>query len=477
MGHVEMRLHRWKKRVLFLACAMALSLPAAGQAEDVVPQSQAQIMLSFAPLVKKASPAVVNIFTKKTVAQSRRTIFDDPFFKRFFGRNFGPQQNRPQIQNSLGSGVIVDGTGIIVTNFHVVGDADEITVALQDRREFDAKLIVEDERTDLAILKIDVEGEPLPFLEFTDSDTLEIGDLVVAIGNPFGVGQTVTSGIVSALDRSAAVSNDIQSFIQTDAAINPGNSGGALLTMDGKLAGINSAIFSKSGGSLGIGFAIPANMVKAVLTNGLATGKVIRPWLGASGQAVTSDVADGLGLERPGGVLINRVHKAGAAFAAGLRVGDVIVAIDDKDVFGLEALVFRVSSGVLGNEAVLEVVRNGNLTEIIIELKPAPEDPPRNIMTLTGRQPLAGAIVGNLSPAHALELGMSAFAEGVVVTGINNGSVAARYGLRPRDILLTINSEQIVEVSQAQNALLAAEDSWEISIRRQGRTLSFKVSL
>ncbi len=462
---------------MLMALVMAVSMPAFSQAEEVVPQSQAQIMLSFAPLVKKASPAVVNIFTKKTVTQSRRTIFDDPFFKRFFGRNFGPQQNRPQIQNSLGSGVIVDGSGIIVTNFHVVGDADEITVALQDRREFDAKLIVEDERTDLAILKIDVEGEPLPFLEFTDSDNLEIGDLVVAIGNPFGVGQTVTSGIVSALDRSAAVSNDIQSFIQTDAAINPGNSGGALLTMDGKLAGINSAIFSKSGGSLGIGFAIPANMVKAVLTNGLATGKVIRPWLGASGQAVTSDVADGLGLERPGGVLINRVHKSGAAFEAGLRVGDVVVSIDGKEIFGLEALIFRVSSGVLGNTAVLDVIRNGNLTEIVIELKQAPEDPPRNIMTLSGSQPLSGAIVGNLSPAHALELGMSAFAEGVVVTGINNGSVAARYGLRPRDILLTINNQQIVEVSQAQNALLAAKDSWEISIRRKGRTLSFKVTL
>ncbi len=462
---------------MLMALVMAVSMPAFSQAEDVVPQSQAQIMLSFAPLVKKASPAVVNIFTKKTVTQSRRTIFDDPFFKRFFGRNFGPQQNRPQIQNSLGSGVIVDGSGIIVTNFHVVGDADEITVALQDRREFDAKLIVEDERTDLAILKIDVEGEPLPFLEFTDSDTLEIGDLVVAIGNPFGVGQTVTSGIVSALDRSAAVSNDIQSFIQTDAAINPGNSGGALLTMDGKLAGINSAIFSKSGGSLGIGFAIPANMVKAVLTNGLATGKVVRPWLGASGQAVTSDVADGLGLDRPGGVLVNRVHKSGTAYEAGLRVGDVIISIDDKDIFGLEALVFRVSSGVLGNQAVLEIIRNGTLVEMVIELKPAPEDPPRNIMTLSGRQPLSGAIVGNLSPAHALELGMSAFAEGVVVTGINNGSVAARYGLRPRDILLTINNHQIVDVTQAQSELLAANDSWEISIRRKGRTLSFKVTL
>jgi len=446
-------------------------------AKDVVPQSQAQIMLSFAPLVKKASPAVVNIFTKKRIAQNRPTIFDDPFFKRFFGQDFGPQRNRQQIQNSLGSGVIVDGKGIIVTNYHVVGGADEITVALQDRREFDAELIVEDERTDLAILQIDVEGEPLPFLEFADSDELEIGDLVIAIGNPFGVGKTVTSGIVSALDRSTSVANDIQSFIQTDAAINPGNSGGALLTMDGKLAGINSAIFSKTGGSLGIGFAIPANMVKAVLTNGLATGTVIRPWLGAAGQAVTSDVADGLGLERPVGVLVSRVHPYSSAYQAGLRVGDVVIAIDDKDIFGVEALIFRVSSGALGEEAILDVIRSGKTIEIKVVLASAPETPPRNIMTLNGRQPLAGAIVGNLSPAHALELGMSAFADGVVVIGTAAGSVAARYGLKPRDILMSVNGEKITSVEKAQELLIASQNSWEISIHRQGRNLSFKVTL
>ena len=457
--------------------ALGLNSGAVLAAEDGVPRSQGEIMLSFAPLVKKAAPAVVNIFTKKTVTQNRRTIFDDPFFKRFFGQDFGPRKSRPQIQNSLGSGVIVDGGGIIVTNYHVVGGADEITVALQDRREFNAKLIVEDERTDLAILKIDVEGESLPFLEFANSDELEVGDLVIAIGNPFGVGKTVTSGIVSALDRSTSVSNDIQSFIQTDAAINPGNSGGALLTMDGKLAGINSAIFSKNGGSLGIGFAIPANMVKAVLTNGLATGKVIRPWLGASGQAVTSDVADGLGLDRPVGVLVNRVHPYSAVHQAGLRVGDVVVAIDDKDVFGVEALIFRVSSAALGDVAILDVIRSGKPIEIEITFAAAPEIPARNVITLSGRQPLSGAIVGNLSPAHALELGMSAFANGVVVIGTSNGSVAARYGLKPRDILLSVNGDKVTNVARAQELLLASDKSWEIILRRQGRNLSFKVTL
>lgn len=471
-----MRLIKSKIKGLFLTVFILTVGTVPVFAEDVVPNSQAEIMLSFAPLVKKAAPAVVNIFTKKRVAQSRSTLFDDPFFKRFFGQNFRPKKNRKQVQNSLGSGVIVDSAGIIITNYHVVAGADEITVALQDRREFDARLVVEDERTDLAILKIEPEEDGFPFLEFTDSDTLEVGDLVIAIGNPFGVGQTVTSGIVSALDRSAGVSNEIQSFIQTDAAINPGNSGGALLTMDGKLAGINSAIFSKNGGSLGIGFAIPSNLVKAVLKNGLATGKVTRPWLGALGQAVTSDVADGLGLERPGGVLVNRVHPLSAAHVAGLRVGDVIISIDDKPVFNLDALVFRISSSEIGTPTILDVYRDGKLMDVTMLLQPAPEQPLKNVMTLSGPQPLAGAVVGNLSPAHAIELGMSAFSNGVVMITITKGSIAERYGLRPRDILLAVNGQEITDVIQTQSVLLAEKENWEIKIRRKGRTLSFRVS-
>ena len=445
-------------------------------ATEAVPQSQAQIMLSFAPLVKKAVPAVVNIFTRTRITQARPSLFDDPFFQRFFDGNFGPPRERQKIQNSLGSGVIVDGEGVIVTNFHVVGGADEITVALSDRREFDARVLIADERTDLAILKIDVEGESLPFLEFADSDRLEIGDLVIAIGNPFGVGQTVTSGIISALDRSAGLNNDIQSFIQTDAAINPGNSGGALLTMDGRIAGINSAIFSKSGGSLGIGFAIPANMVKAVLTNGLATGKVVRPWLGAIGQEITGDVADGLGLDKPGGVLVNRVHPDSAAYQAGLKVGDVIVSIDGREVLAPEALTFRVASSVVGETTHLGVYRNGERIDLKMNLMPAPENPPRALEMLTGRHPLSGAMLGNLSPAYALELNFSAFSEGVVVAEVEKGSVAERYGLRPRDILLQVNGKKVGSVTEAKSLLENAGGSWHISIRRNGRTLAFKVN-
>lgn len=217
----------WRIALLLLLSAAMGAFSSVAQAETKVPRSKQEMTLSFAPLVKKAAPAVVNIFTKKTVVQTGRpSLFNDPFFEQFFGPNFGGKRKRKKTQSSLGSGVLINADGRIVTNYHVVAGADEITVALVDRREFEAVVVLEDERTDLAVLQIQEKVNDLPFLEFANSDRLEIGDLVVAIGNPFGVGQTVTSGIVSALDRSAGVSNDINSFIQTDAAINPGNSGG-----------------------------------------------------------------------------------------------------------------------------------------------------------------------------------------------------------------------------------------------------------
>ncbi|GLQ07756.1 serine protease [Sneathiella chinensis] len=444
--------------------------------EDRVPTNQAEITLTFAPLVKKAAPAVVNIFTKKTVEAKSRSLFRDPFFERFFGPGFGKQRNQKRTQNSLGSGVIINADGTIVTNYHVVNGADEITVALHDRREFDASVVLEDERTDLAVLKINTEGDPLPFLEFNDSDTLEVGDLVIAIGNPFGVGQTVTSGIVSALDRNAGVGNDIRSFIQTDAAINPGNSGGALLTMDGRLAGVNSAIFSKGGGSLGIGFAIPANLVRSVLANGLANGEVIRPWLGASGQRVTRDAAESLGLDRPGGVLVNSIYPGGAAAKGGLKVGDVVTSVDGKEVLAPEALLYRVSTGEIGKTTALGIYRNGQHIEVNVPLQKAPEDPPRDLVTLGGPQPLAGAEVGNLSPALALEIGFPALAKGIVVTGVEKDSLAERYGIRRGDIMLAVNGKKAANTRDLQRLLVAAKGRWTIQMARNGRVLTFQVS-
>ncbi len=306
---------RWAGRALALLATVVplVSVPAHGATRQA-PRSAEQVQLSFAPLVKRAAPAVVNIYARKVVrARAASPLFDDPFFRRFFGDDpfFGRPANR--VQNSLGSGVIVGGDGLIVTNRHVIAGADEITVVLADRREFDAAILRTDERTDLSVLHIDTEGEVLPSLTLGDSDGLEVGDLVLAIGNPFGVGQTVTSGIVSALARTTVGVSDYRFFIQTDAAINPGNSGGALIDLDGRLVGINTAIFSRSGGSHGIGFAIPSNMVAAVVGGGLRGGRLVRPWLGAWGQSVTADLADSLGLARPIGVLIDNVHEGGPA--------------------------------------------------------------------------------------------------------------------------------------------------------------------
>src|SRR5262245_38652656 len=291
-------------RVAAVAVALLAAAPAHAQ-QRVVPQDRAAIQLSFAPLVKTTAPAVVNIYTKRTVRAATSPLLNDPFFRRFFGDQLPGQTER--VQNSLGSGVIVDPGGLIVTNNHVIKGADQITVVLSDRREFEATVVRADDRTDLSVLKINSGSERLPVLELMDSDDLEVGDLVLAIGNPFGVGQTVTSGIVSAVARTRVGIADYGFFIQTDAAINPGNSGGALITMGGKLAGINTAIFSRDGGSVGIGFAIPANMVQTVVAAAGGQGRIVRPWLGADTQTVTADLATGLGLPRLIGVIVGEV--------------------------------------------------------------------------------------------------------------------------------------------------------------------------
>ena len=286
-----------------LALALMPGLLCAASAQTVerkVP-TQNQLQLSYAPVVKRVAPAVVNVYAAKVV-RTQNPFFQDPIFRRFFGV---PGGGINQVQRSLGSGVIVDPSGLIVTNVHVIDGATEIKVALSDKREFEAQVVLKDKRSDLAVLRIKDGKARFPSLQFANSDALQVGDVVLAIGNPFGVGQTVTHGIVSALARTDVGTNDYQFFIQTDAAINPGNSGGALVDLDGRLVGINSAIFSRSGGSQGIGFAIPANMVRVVVASAEHGGKAVeRPWLGAKLQAVTSDIADSLGLSRPTGALV-----------------------------------------------------------------------------------------------------------------------------------------------------------------------------
>src|SRR3954468_21292746 len=303
------------RSLALLLASVLLATPVLAQ-DRRVPASGAELRLSYAPIVQRAQPAVVNVYAAKTV-QNRNPLLDDPLFRRFFGN---PGQQPEQMQRSLGSGVMVDSSGLVVTNNHVIEGADQVKVSLADKREFEAEIVLKDSRTDLAVLRLKDGREKFPTLDFANSDELLVGDVVLAIGNPFGVGQTVTHGIVSALARTQVGITDYQFFIQTDAPINPGNSGGALVDMNGRLVGVNTAIFSRSGGSQGIGFAIPANMVRVVVASAKSGGKAVkRPWLGARLQAVTSEIADGLGLRTPSGALVASVVPNGPAAKAGLK--------------------------------------------------------------------------------------------------------------------------------------------------------------
>src|SRR5438876_7295595 len=312
----------------FIGLLTAFSASDGASAQDRrVPSSASELRLSFAPIVQRVQPAVVNVYAAKTV-QNRNPLLDDPIFRRFFGV---PGQQPEQMQRSLGSGVMVDASGLVVTNNHVIEGADQVKISLADKREFEAEIVLKDSRTDLAVLRVKDGKEKFATLDFANSDELLVGDVVLAIGNPFGVGQTVTHGIVSALARTQVGITDYQFFIQTDAAINPGNSGGALVDMTGKLAGINTAIFSRSGGSQGIGFAIPANMVRVVVASARTGGGVVkRPWLGARLQEVTPEIADSMGLKRPSGALVASVTPASPASRGGVRPSDLIVAIDGQ---------------------------------------------------------------------------------------------------------------------------------------------------
>ena len=440
--------------------------------ERVLPKSRSEMALSFAAVVKKAAPAVVNVYSRKIVERS--PIFDDPVFRRFFGEEGGGGP-RDRVQNALGSGVIVRADGIIVTNRHVVADADELIVALADRREFEAKVMLADERTDLAVLKIDAKGKSLPMLDFRDSDEPEVGDLVLAIGNPFGVGQTVTSGIISALARTQVGITDFQFFIQTDAAINPGNSGGALVTLDGKLIGINTAIYSRSGGSVGIGFAIPANMVKHIVDTALDGGTLVRPWLGLTGQAVTAEAAQSLGLERPAGIVVSEVFPGGPADNAGLRPGDVIVSIDGFEVHDPQGLRYRVATQPLGKTIKVSYLRGGRERMAEVKLSKAPEDPPRAIQGLNGKHPLSGTTVGNLSPAFAEELGFDSWLKGVIVLDVAAGTPASRIRIRPGDVIVGINDRKIDTIETLKMALQAPVQTWQLTVRRGSQVFTISV--
>jgi Do/DeqQ family serine protease len=460
---------------IVLAVLTGFCAPALGQ-ERVVPESQVAVKQSFAPVVKKAAPAVVNVYVQHRVEQTVSPFLDDPFFRQFFGDSFGIPRER--IENSLGSGVLASPDGVVVTNNHVIqgsGEA-EITVALSDGREFPAKVVLKDDQSDLAVLRLDAKGVQFPSIAFADSDTLEVGDLVLAIGDPFGVGQTVTSGIVSALARTQVGISDYQFFIQTDAAINPGNSGGALVDMDGKLVGINTAIFSRSGGSHGIGFAIPSNMVRLVVQAALKGGKVQRPWLGASLQPVTPDIAESLGLATPSGALVNNVRANGPAARAGLQAGDVVVGVDDKPVQDPHAFQYRFVTKGIGGQANLSVLRKGRKLMTTIALIAPVEDPPRDARDLGGHHPLTGCKVANLSPAVAQELGMDDDSRtGVVVLDVKDETPAARIGVKRGDIVMAVNNEKVKSVAQLVSVLDLAGGGWRLSVERDGKVYNLAI--
>jgi serine protease Do len=427
-------------------------------------------------VVKRIAPAVVNVYSKTVVQAQVNPFFNDPLF----GQLFGSPEMRQRVQQSLGSGVIVRADGLIVTNNHVVEGGTDIIVALSDKREFKAKVLLADPRTDLAVLKIDTKSERLPVVPFADSDAVQVGDLVLAIGDPFNVGQTVTMGIVSALARTQISASDYQFFIQTDAAINPGNSGGALVTTDGKLAGINTAIYSRSGGSIGIGFAIPANLARRVVEGvegGMksgATASVQLAWVGASGQPVTSQIAASLGLAKPGGVLIKDIYPGGPLSRAGVKSGEVVQTVDGAAVDDMQSLNYRTATHRAGDSVKMHVAAGKAVRDVTVTLALPPETPPRETTTIAGRNPLTGARVENISPASATELQMDVMAKGVAIVSVNSTGIAANYGFQPGDIVRSINGAAIARVGELVRALNGT-NRWDMVVERGGRKLTLSV--
>ncbi|CAO4172342.1 putative periplasmic serine endoprotease DegP-like [Methylorubrum aminovorans] len=447
--------------------------------DKAVPLSKGEIQLSFAPVVKRAAPSVVNVYASHVEKRSARSNAMEEFMRRFFGedrpgRGPGGPGGMPgeRAQRSLGSGVIVDASGLVITNNHVIENMNEVKVALADKREFEAQFVLRDPRTDLAVLKIKSPADIAP-MPIGDSDHLEVGDFVMAIGNPFGVGQTVTQGIVSALARTQVGSSDYQFFIQTDAAINPGNSGGALVDLKGHLVGINTAIYSQSGGSHGIGFAIPASMVRAVVETAKSGGSLVRrPWLGARVQTVTPDIAESVGLDRPTGVLVASMQAKSPAEEAGLKRGDVILSVDGQSVDDPEAFGYRYALKGISGTADLGILRGTKRQTIAVKLGPAPETRPRDSLKVRTRTPFSGATFVNTSPAVSEELQADLPEEGVAVTAVDDGSLAGRAGFRKGDVIVAVNGMPIASTKDLDRLTQRNLGLWEVAIKRGGEVLT-----
>tara|TARA_R110002020_G_scaffold358559_15_gene571141 strand:- start:17748 stop:19124 length:1377 start_codon:yes stop_codon:yes gene_type:complete len=450
---------------------LILTLLAAPLSAQQVPQTAAEMQLSFVPVVKQAAPAVVNIYAR-TVSEPRRTpLQSDPFFERFFRDPLADR--RPRVQNSLGSGVILSADGIVVSNFHVVGMATDIRVVLNDRREFSARVMLGDQESDLAILKIDA-PEPLPFLELRRSDSVEVGELALAIGNPFGVGQTVSSGIVSGLARSGNSGGSGRGyFIQTDAPINPGNSGGALVDTSGRLIGVNTSILSRSGGSNGIGFAIPADLVAAFVAQAQeGRTEFSRPWAGISGQSLDADMAATLGFDRSGGIIISGLHPASPFLEAGLDVGDVILSVGGQPVNTPAEMVYRMSATGLNEQAEVTFSSEGTEKTVKVALIAAPEVPARDQLTLPERSAFPGLTLARINPAVLAELNLPLEVEGVAV--MDAGALATRAGLRTGDVILMINGMALRHPDEAADLLSGKIRAVELTVLRGARRITMR---
>ena len=460
-------------RFILLAIALShLALPA--NADTRVPQSRAEISLGFAPLVRQATPAVVNIYAKRVVAERVSPFRNDPFFGNLF-RDFG--ETRPRVQNSLGSGVILSAEGLVVSNYHVVGQATDIRVVLSDRREFGAQVVLADESADLAILQLQCAGA-LPFLPLRNSDTVEVGELALAIGNPFGVGQTVSSGIISGLARSGVMpgSNGRGYFIQTDAAINPGNSGGALIDVNGALIGVNTSILTRSGGSNGIGFAIPANLVAEFMRQAKAgQSRFMRPWAGLQGQAVDADIAASMGADVPEGVLIVDLHPQSPFAMAGFAVGDIVTAVDGQPVNTPPEMMFRMSVAGLGQGADITRLRDGALRTITVTMATAPETPARDSRRLGDASALPGLVVETINPGVIAEFGLPLHASGALVA--QPGPLGARLGVQPGDIVVQANGQAVTNSASLAQVLAQRGAVIDLQILRGQQRLSLRARL
>jgi Do/DeqQ family serine protease len=458
------------RRLAFAATSLiAMGLSGSQAQTRAVPETKAQVQLSFAPIVRQTTGAVVNVYA--TRSERRQNAAMEEFFRRFFGDG-SPGVPPGRSQSSLGSGVIVDSSGLVITNNHVIENMNEVKVALPDRREFEADIVLRDPRTDLAVLRLKNPSN-LQTVELGDSEALQVGDLVLAIGNPFGVGQTVTQGIVSALARTQVGVSDYQFFIQTDAAINPGNSGGALIDMTGRVVGINTAIYSRSGGNVGIGFAVPSSMVRVVLNSAKGGSRsVVRPWLGARLQPVDGEIGTSLGLERPTGVLVTSVYEKGPAAEAGLKRGDAILAVDGQTIDNPDAFGYRFTLKGTQGQTPLTVLRAGKQTDIPVKLMPPPETPPREPVRIRTRSPLAGATLVNMSPAVAEELQIDISDDGVVVSDLDERGAAASVGFQKGDQIVAINGQRLASTREAERLIDRAGNYWEITINRGGRVFT-----